>query len=42
VGSTRIFQSLGPATERLRNERMIVESKPDLVAASPVEKELPI
>jgi predicted Rossmann-fold nucleotide-binding protein len=29
------LQSLGPAAERLRNERMIVESKPDLVVAFP-------
>ncbi len=27
------FRSHGPAAERLRNERMIVESKPDLVLA---------
>lgn len=27
------FQSHGPAAERLRNERMIMESKPDLVLA---------
>ena len=29
------FRSHGPAAERLRNERMIVESKPDLVIAFP-------
>ncbi len=29
------FHSLGPTAERLRNERMIVESKPDLVVAFP-------
>jgi predicted Rossmann-fold nucleotide-binding protein len=29
------FRSQGPAAERLRNQRMIVESKPDLVVAFP-------
>lgn len=29
------FQSHGPAAERLRNERIVVESKPDLVVAFP-------
>jgi predicted Rossmann-fold nucleotide-binding protein len=29
------FQSHGPAAERIRNARMIVESKPDLVIAFP-------
>ncbi len=29
------FKSHGPAAERLRNERMIVESNPDLVIAFP-------
>jgi predicted Rossmann-fold nucleotide-binding protein len=29
------FESHGPAAERLRNQRMIMESKPDLVIAFP-------
>jgi predicted Rossmann-fold nucleotide-binding protein len=29
------FKSHGPAAERIRNQRMIVESKPDLVVAFP-------
>jgi hypothetical protein len=33
------FQSHGPAAERLRNERMLVESKPDLVVAFPGGRE---